>query len=463
MLTRTATLIIFIYAMVITASILLSSSPLGPLLALVSLALGVVVGVRILDDRDGSVLDIGVFYTLLVALYGIYPLVVYSLNGFTFQPLNDNRLFIAKPAPEEVASIAWYYVTYLTAFAVAYFLVRGRILHRREAALRLTRHTTVVLIFSVYLLIEVTLFALQSYAAYETTTYSSTYLRYKELPLWVQQLAKHLDWIAISLKIAAVTAFVSNLKKYKTILIIWITFEILHVFFSLGARTELFLMLAAMMIAYDFLVRPMKTRIIIIIGFVGLITFMAIGAIRNNNAIDNVPQLLTSSAGEFESIFANAFEINELVSTGNVGEVPMSAHLADFLSFVPQQLLPFKKWDFPTWYGMMFYPDYYESGGGFAFGVIPESMLGFGMVELAVRGLAIAILFAFAMHVVSRNREKFWIAVFYVWLTVQSYFTFRSGSLSLLPKLILGFIPAVLIIKTLELAVRIPNNSGRSR
>ena len=83
---------------------------------------------RTLRKRDGSVrpFEIGVFYSGLVVIYALYPLVNYAANGFTYSPLADSRLFRAQPSPSEAAPIYWYYFLFLASFALAYCILRGR-------------------------------------------------------------------------------------------------------------------------------------------------------------------------------------------------------------------------------------------------------------------------------------------------------------------------------------------------
>ena len=446
----TATSVALLGVVPILAGFFLLSSPLGPLLAIASLSLGIVVAARTLNSRQGSILELGVFYAVVVALYGIYPLGVYWLNGDAFLPTNDMRLYLAQPTPQEVASVGWFYVVYLAAFVMAYLLLRGPI-QNRGAVLHGRSNNTVVLLLGIYLLIQMSLLGMEWIAGFERTTYAGSYLRYKDLPLLAQQLAKHLEWIATALKIAAVTALATNFKKYWVLIAVWIGVEVFFVIYGLGSRTELFVMLAALAIGYDYVVRPLKAKQIMMFGISGLLLFLVLGVIRSGGDIADTPVLLVTSAGEFESVFATALEISDLVSTASVGDVPTSAFFGDVLSFVPQQLLPFVKWDFATWYVTEFHYQYHESGGGLAFGVIPESMLGLGMVGLVIRGVVIGVLFAIAVRVAMNRRTSFWIAALYVWLTVQSYLMFRSGGIPLLPMLILGFLPAVVMIKTLDL------------
>jgi hypothetical protein len=68
-------------------------------------------------------LELGCVYVAIVALYTVYPLIVYLWNHHTFTLTNDFRLFALQPTPDEVGSLAWFYVAHLFGFVLAYGIV----------------------------------------------------------------------------------------------------------------------------------------------------------------------------------------------------------------------------------------------------------------------------------------------------------------------------------------------------
>ena len=110
---------------------------------------------------------------------------------------------------------------------------------------------------------------------------------------------------------------------------------------------------------------------------------------------------------------------------------------------VPQQLLPIKKIDPSEWYlGVKGINDQ----TGYMFGVIAQSVIGFGLLELALRGAVLGVIFAAAGRWYTRRSSRFLPTLFYVWLCVWSYYTFRASTFYLLSPIIYRVLPALALI-----------------
>jgi hypothetical protein len=129
-------------------------------------------------------------------------------------------------------------------------------------------------------------------------------------------------------------------------------------------------------------------------------------------------------AGEFEVIFANAYDFRYGLSAASI-ELPPGFYLADLLVMIPHQLLPFEKIIPSEWYVTTVYPLYADLGGGLAFGTICESLVGGGWLDAGARGAALGIILAVIHRRCILHRPSFWLFVFYVWLSTQMYQSFR--------------------------------------
>src|SRR5260370_26063259 len=133
---------------------------------------------------------------------------------------------------------------------------------------------------------------------------------------------------------------------------------------------------------------------------------------------------LLSNGGEFESLFGNAWDIWRRKSVDGLHDIPFQLYLSDFFAAVPSQLLPFEKMDYATWYLTSFYPEIRNAGGGLAFGVVPQAILGFGLPELAIRAAALGVLYAWLRRYSLTHANMLWPYLGYLWLTACSYQSF---------------------------------------
>jgi len=109
-------------------------------------------------------------------------------------------------------------------------------------------------------------------------------------------------------------------------------------------------------------------------------------------------------------------------------------------------LFPIHKLDPSNWYVQTFYPDYADHGGGFAFGAIAESLAGLGWIDVIWRGALIGWIFGRIRKYFAMSAATFWRYLFYLWVTVFCYQTFRVTTLVLLPRAIYLFaLPAIIL------------------
>ena len=136
-------------------------------------------------------------------------------------------------------------------------------------------------------------------------------------------------------------------------------------------------------------------------------------------------------------------------TAGEIEELPLAFYASDILAVVPQQLLPFAKLNPGSWYVEAYYPRFAEIGGAFAFGTVAESIVGWGWIDLIMRGAVLGAGLAL-MHRYFVNRAgSFWTFILYTWLTVQAYQLFRGSTFYLLPMFLYRFLPVVVALKIL--------------
>jgi len=431
------------------------SSVIAPLFALL------LVGVAFLADRTRRVgaapISIGSMYALAVLVYGAYPLVIYLALGGVYTPLNDGRLFAEQPAPAGVGRIAWYYAVYLASFCVAYVVVAPRIRKAGPISLDLDSPSLWAL-FAAFVVLRSTTVVAEALFAANALDYTETYLKYQHLPLIAQQLLGHMEGIASILALAVVAALCREWNRYRWVVLVWLALELSLLLMGLGARTQFVLLCLAALFSYHYLWKPVSTVTLGAAGLVLLVGFVGLGMLRQYGGADLAALGIEVIAGssEFESLFANAYDVDRLIAFGEIDRASMigTVYVGDLVNLVPQQLVPFAKVSLPTWYLEAFYPEFLDQGGGLAFGAVAEALIGSGWPDLVWRGAFVGAALGLFDHWVTVTRVNFWRFVFCLWLMTSCYLIFRTTTFTLVAVFVYRFLPALLMVSVLAYLLR---------
>jgi len=420
----------------------------APILALTGAA---VIFLRILKKRDGEVepFELGVFYAAVVFLYGVFPLLSYLSGGLHFSRFAASRLFLSQPLPSEMARIDWYYFVYFSFFVAAYLLARGKC---RIKKILLPRPDGRLLVVLIILLLSVKAFFVFLRLYYDIRnpeSYIESYLQYSTLPLIVQQLVNHFIQIDLTLQVVLMAYLTFNFRKYKYAIFACVALEFLMMFFyGIGARTGLFVLIASLVITHHFAVRRLTIRSAVIVGALVLLLFVSFGALRDDTrGYADSPRDPLAYNNEFESVFSTSYDLLYGKGISASRAIPRSFYVSDFLNLVPQQLLPFQKIDLTRWYVETYYPTYAMSGGGLAFGVVPEAIVGLGWFDVGWRGAIIGVLFALIHRNFVNGKKSFWKYCFYLWTVIFAYQCFRNTTFRLVPQFFYEFLTVVIVSK----------------
>ncbi|MBY0526636.1 MAG: hypothetical protein K2R98_24785 [Gemmataceae bacterium] len=422
------------------------------LLPIVATAAIVLVFYLAMARRRGTlnVLEIGSVYLGTVALYTVFPLLGFMWNYYSPNLAHDNRIVRPQPSDGELALIGWYCVVHLLSFAVVYVIASGR---TPIAVPKFTKLSKTVLPGAVFLYIAITAFLFLVDVIYELSpeSYSETYLVTNRLPTALGQCYRVLRDSRYVLEIVVLVVLGRNWRTTYPLIIGWVGGIIVLTYIQAGQRTTMMLLLLAVGMTYQYLVRPLRLWQVVIGGVFTLCLFEIAGIVRSES-VQPVADLQFDAFGhhsEFESIFANAYDVYVLKESGQIPELPWHWHVSDFISLIPPQLLPFENTSKALWYLRTFYPEYAASGGGLCFGVVPESILGWGWVDLVWRGMVIGILLSLAQRYWAAHQNSFWAFVFYIWLTISCYWLFRWTTFVLLPFWFYRFLPVYCALKLL--------------
>jgi len=393
---------------------------------------------RTLKKMDGKlqVFEIGVLYSAIVLVYAIVPCFTFLAGGLTYSPLSDGRLFADQPSPRNEAPIYWYYLLFLACFALTYCASRGRP-KRKSLKVSTPEGSTVWILLACYLAIRIFfVYTRFHYNIEDPESYGESYLLYKGLPLILQQMLNHLGGLALTLQLLLMAFMTFNYRKYRSIILCWIALEFAgSVLFGIGSRSMLFTLMLSFLITYHVAVKRISMRAIAVVSFLGLFLFLSLGIIRDlSTSLPDAEFSLLTSGDEFESVFANAYDLRQLKEAGETKEIFPRLYFADLMNLIPAQLSPFRKLDLAEWYVETFYPSLADKGGGLAFGVISEAIVGLGWFDVLWRGAVLGWMFAQIHKICFVGSQSFWSYGFYLWTTVLSYNTFRTSTFALLPR-----------------------------
>jgi oligosaccharide repeat unit polymerase len=457
----TAVLLVALLATVVTideSTILV----VAPLMATLVCAL---VFVRLLTRRRrGDLLwfEIGLIYVAVVTLYTVYPLVGFLVIDQRYTPLNDLRLQVAGPDAATVGRTGWLYVAHLATFVICYLGGRGRlpISVPRPSPPRMSVGVAAI---AFYLAIQGFTIVLGWFYDTSAGSYIESYLVARRLPLFVAQVAGHLQGALYPLAIVLLVLLFSRYPQSRLILITWLLATVGVTALRLGNRTDLVLFVFALAVMYHSLVRRIPVRVISIAAVAGLAAFVAFGIVRAGIAGSaDQPWYVVpfASSTEFEVLFGNVVHLDQVVASGVDLQLPAYFFLGDVLAVLPQQLAPYAKFDPAAWYVHTFFPEYAAAGGGLAFGVIAESVLTGGIASAAARGAFLGLLFAGIHRLYVHHPRQLWIFVLYVWMTTLSYQAFRASTLYLLVPFVYRFVVVMLAVSItaalLDFAARTP-------
>lgn len=399
--------------------------------------------------------EIGTLYAGAVLLYSVIPLVSFAILGAEWLPTRDSRILWLQPGPAEVARIGWYYVLYLASFATVYLLVRRRsAMPRLPLKVQPSMLASTVVLYAVFvggLLMVNLLFDLGS-----AKTYSATYVAQWRLPLAVRQFIHIAQGLRVILELVLMVWVFSDFPRRRWLLVAWLAIVAADTVLSGGERTPLVLMMVAALVLYHHMVRPVRVWTAVGGSVAVVLLFTALGTYRMFRELEHPPTNAgpTLNAGEFEVLFVNALDMQRRVQVDEVGEVPPQLYAADAIAFVPSQLLPFEKMDLSEWYLQQFYPATKRAGGGLAFGVVPQSLLGLGWLDLLLRGAFLGAVYGLLHRAVVKRAHRVWYLVAYVWIMLTSYQTVRASTLAQLSPVVQHLVPLVLVVEGMRFGLR---------
>jgi hypothetical protein len=431
----------------------------GPALAVTGLAIFYLV-VLTRRDHELPIFEAGTFFVLATQLYTVVPLIQFAITGFRSVPGGDYRLALWNPTAREFGGFAWRHVLLLSSFVGTYLLLRGSRLWPIRTYTRPPAHSTVISVV-VILILNAYFYLISIYVGPTLSVYEGgTASAYVQLPHFIQQITNILVMVRLTLKQCVVMTLLTmwHRRAWRWGLIAWLLLEFGLMLVALEGRTGFVVLMLTFVVGYHLRVRRIRFWPAFSIGAIALSGFLIYGFIR-----DLGPQRWTvdwrqalATPNEFQVLYGNAYDIYMRKVAGDLPEPPRQLYFSDFYRLIPSQLLPFYKWDPSTWYRDKVL-DLADSGMGFMFGIVAQSVLGsFEWAELAARGILLGVFFAAAHRAWRRYSGSFWATVAYLFILTWAYCSFRATSFDFLYRIVYYLLPTAILVKVLALLIAVP-------
>ena len=401
--------------------------------------------------KDGGfpLLDAGFFCVIFVSMYTLIPLLNFYFGGFSFGELSDRRLQYYAPSAMELGYFFSNHIIYLVSLASSYVLCRRRNKWSPTLAIEDPSARTVNAVFIIFLVLTI-YFAFFEYvlglgfkSGYGDEEISSG-------SLLVQQINGKLAGIHYVFTYVALAILILNKRDIRAASLVFVilTWGILDAFIAFGSRGALMLLLLiSFTLWYRF--HGVNVRFAFIFLPLFFLIFTFIGLVRPFANIQDFGDSITSfegfasSTNEFQSLLGTSYDVKMLLENGV--SVPIGLAFNDIMPLAPpQQIWPFTKLTGADWYLTQI--GQAGTGVGFMWGVITQSLIGFGSLELAVRGVFLGWLLAKFHQCYQRHQTKLLPNVFYILVCLSTISTFRDTTGAIFWDIFWIFLPSAAIL-----------------
>jgi len=376
--------------------------------------------------------DASLALVFVILLYTALPLVVFDFIGFSFSGLTDNRLFYIKADLELARGIVVIANCLLAGIGVGYLVARlpvqlppPWVLPGSEGGM------TITFIVSSLVIVAIGYFG-------RGADYADSYLFYRSLPWAVVVILNIMSALFI---VSVFGVFAVKATERSNGFWIYVGLTMFVVFMASEARTLLVVAAFGAVIAADHFRRRLKLWQITSVLVLTLLIFSVLGLLRGS---DQFAAIATRS--EFMAVFVTGLDITSRLEGGDVGgDIMANVLTVDLQRLIPQPLLPFKKFEGSAWYVATYYPFVDEIGGGFAFGMVAESILTGGVASAIIRGFALGAVLGLVINKLA-ERPGLFRTITYMWILAFIYLSYRDTTFTLIGRYIYQLAPSLVLV-----------------
>jgi hypothetical protein len=415
---------------------------------------------------NGSVFDLGIVFSWIVFVYAWIPIFGLLLAQHGYGVLQDQRVIDDSPVSREIVYVGACYLVFLAGFTLVYAWQRNRVTKSPVLIIRADWSQVLTVVVGATLVFFANFLPRLLLGVEQAESYGGSYTVLLQFPLLIQQLTGVLSQIEFSIFLAAIIftiAWKPHFHKYVAIIVLGL---LLNAVLSGGSRTFGFLLAFAYVVCLSIYVKRFKVVHLVLMAVIGLVLFTLAGVLRSGSDGFGAGILNLFQGGEFFSIFINSIDLLRRSAEAGGLDIARKLYSVDFLRFIPQQVLGIvgaEKLDPAVWYATTYYPNYYEVGGGLAFGAIAESVVGFGIAEAIVRGGLLGVAYAFVANRCVSGRMTPFKVLIYIWFVVISYQAVRDTTFSVFFRFAFQVLPVLLFVAVGHIVIRQASRTDRSR
>jgi hypothetical protein len=390
--------------------------------------------------------EIGFIYLAISLAYTILPAIKFLMLDLNF-PLDFDWLHFAvlSPQPAELGTHFWRHVLFISGVAAGYLVVRGRQLPLRPLHEKLVSRNGRIIAVMIAIM-GLCLCALMLLSA-PVTTYIENYTRFDHLS-WTSRRFVSLCLIFKSGGYFVLLALMfSQYRKYKMLIFIIVPIVCIYeVVYSIGSRIVAFTILMAFLgfyhyrVSYIRLKKAIAALIILAIVFIGIEIVRSSNYNSDNNFFNRIKQK-QKIASEFEAVYCTGFHLYVERAQKTLPPRDWEMFFFDFISFIPFLDHITNKPQY--WYARNYYP--YAVVPPTTMGVIAESAIWGGELDLLVRSLLNGAIFGLLTWWFLRRREKWWASAIYIYCYAMCVMTLKYSVLYQLSQLFLVLLPPLLL------------------
>jgi hypothetical protein len=398
-------------------------------------------------DRQLPIVDVGALCALITLVYIAIPAIFYVKAGLNFGPLSDARLVTMKTTPADIADFLWFVTAYISALSITYCLLRGPAMPGPHLEISASPSAG-------WALLAIAALATIYQIGIEHTFHVSLNPGYKELrqnilenkvvvlPRFIAQITHNILAIGqISMLGIVAFVFARRNRLLGLALTAYLLVDAYSTVSTMGPRTHFVMLIIAVILSYHRLLNPIGPVPAAAMAIVLLAGLLGYGYIRQGTAAGISD--IWSLRNEFQVLMTNGINIAWEKARGAMHDVPWQITYNDFIMMIPQQLLPFPKFDIAEWYVEQM--GWGKASSGMMFGVVAQSKLGYGLPEIIVRGAVLGAVLAFIHRQCVKHANSLTSFIIYVWLCTSIYYTYRATTFYIATWAVYRVIPFVLL------------------
>lgn len=401
--------------------------------------------------KQNMFIELGVIYLAFIVLYTLAPGL-----GLLYAEYNSDikvglLLDYLDASKQDLAFHLWRHCLFAFSFSISYYIFRSNVTIEK---IKIKESNPNIILFLVTLItISIsTLFLLSA----PVNGYLEHYTRYDHLSYSLRKVVSILIRFKMGFYTILLVFLFANFNKYKLLtLFIVLALCFLEIIYSYGSRIYSLIILLQCFFLYNYFVKSVNIKFVIISSLILMTFYSAIEIIRlqdvkSNGIKDSFSDTNVGVPAELGAVYVPSFQLYNERRKNTLPAKDWQMFFYDFIS--PFTFNSDTKWNPMWWYGINFYP--LSEVPPFTIGPIAESAIWGGEFDLFCRGIFNGIFFSFIVNWFLRRRKQFWALTLYVYCFSFSIITIKYSIFFYLTPIVKELIPTVLITTLFIIIIR---------